>query len=73
MGIKVPINVELPDNWAELVAQKLIDRGDCVLVVRCRDCKWFGHSGCAIEVVDDSDRPKEDDYCSFGERKGEDE
>ena len=38
-------------------------------VVRCKDCKWFGGIGCAIQIVDDSDRPKEDDYCSFGERK----
>lgn len=42
---------------------------DAVEVVRCKDCKWFGKLGCAIEIVDDSDKPKEDDYCSFAERK----
>lgn len=38
-------------------------------VVRCKDCKWFGDIGCAIKIVDDSDRPSEYDFCSFAERK----
>ena len=38
-------------------------------IVRCKDCKWFGKAGCAIEIVDDSDKPTEDDYCSFAERR----
>lgn len=42
-----------------------------VKVVRCKDCKWFNDIGCAIHIVDDSDKPKGDDYCSFGERKDE--
>ncbi len=39
--------------------------------VRCKDCKWFGKSGCAIHIVDESDKPKEDDFCSWAERKEE--
>lgn len=46
---------------------------DAVPVVRCKDCKWFGLAGCAIQIVDDTDKPSEDDFCSFGERKGGDE
>lgn len=42
---------------------------DAVEVVRCKDCKWFNDFGCAIRIVDDSDKPTENDYCSFGERK----
>lgn len=42
---------------------------DAVPVVRCKDCKWYGEAGCAIHIVDDSDKPKENDFCSFGERK----
>ena len=41
---------------------------DAVEVVRCKDCRWFGGVGCAIRIWDDSDRPKENDYCSFAER-----
>lgn len=42
---------------------------DAVEVVRCKDCRWFGKYGCAIRIVDESDKPKENDYCSFGERR----
>ena len=38
-------------------------------IIRCKDCRWFGKAGCAIEIVDDSDKPTEDDYCSFAERR----
>ena len=38
-------------------------------IVRCRECKWWGDIGCAINIVDKSDNPKEDDFCSFGERR----
>lgn len=37
--------------------------------IECKDCKWYGHIGCAIKIVDDSDKPKANDYCSFGERR----
>ena len=42
---------------------------DAVEVVRCKDCKWRGGLGCAVRIVDESDRPKDDDYCSWGERR----
>lgn len=42
---------------------------DAVPVVRCKDCKWWGDYGCAVRIVDESDKPKENDFCSFGERK----
>ncbi len=38
-------------------------------IVHCKDCKWYGLNGCAVDVSDDSDKPKDDDFCSFGERK----
>ena len=38
-------------------------------IVRCKDCKWFHDIGCAIRIVDDSDEPSENDYCSFAERR----
>lgn len=41
--------------------------------IRCKDCKWFGEIGCAIRVVDDTDKPTENDYCSFAERRSDDE
>jgi hypothetical protein len=51
---------------------------DAVEVVRCKDCKWFADNnggewfGCAlfnsIRAVPD-DAPKDNDFCSWGERK----
>ena len=43
--------------------------GDVVIVTRCKDCKWFNEPGCAIEIVDDTDRPTGNDYCSFANRR----
>ena len=40
-------------------------------IVRCKDCKWFGKIGCAIKVVDETDKPKENDFCSFAERRND--
>ena len=40
-------------------------------IIRCKDCKWFNCIGCAIEIVDDSDKPTENDFCSFAERRTE--
>ena len=41
-------------------------------IVRCKDCKWFNDIGCAIRIVDDTDKPSENDYCSFAERRTDD-
>lgn len=67
-------------EWIGGVRDALIEIGDLpaadvVEVVRCRDCEWWGHAGCAILIVDDTDKPRENDFCSFGERKdgGQDE
>ena len=46
---------------------------DTVCVIRCKNCKWFNDVGCAIRIVDGSDKPSEDDYCSFAERRDEDD
>lgn len=40
-------------------------------IIRCKDCKWFGDFGCAIRIVEDSDKPTENDFCSFAERKSD--
>ena len=43
-----------------------------VPIIRCKDCEWFGDIGCAIRIVDDSDKPTENDFCSFAERRTDD-
>ena len=45
--------------------------GEFVEVVRCKECKWFNTWSCAKWIVDESDKPKENDFCSWGERRDE--
>lgn len=42
-GITVPIKVDLPDNWLEMVVDRLRNDpdGEWVQVIRCKDCKWY--------------------------------
>ena len=61
------INLEVHLDFDEVV-ERLKAEG-WVVPVRCRDCKWFGSAGCAIQIVDETDKPSESDFCSFGERK----
>ena len=44
-------------------------KADLMQVVRCKDCEWFNSVGCAIYIVDESDKPQENDFCSFGKRR----
>ena len=44
---------------------------DVAPVVRCKDCRWWNHAGCAIRIVDDTDKPQANDFCSYGERRSE--
>lgn len=38
-------------------------------LIRCKECKWFGNIGCAIKNVSYLDRPTENDFCSYIERR----
>ena len=70
MKIKIPI--ELPDDWYDKVAKKLIEKGDFVLVTRCKDCKCYSDGFCNHEQWFDDDNSrtvKENDFCSYAELK----
>ena len=53
--------------WIRALAEE--DTGNWEKVVYCEECEWLNHPGCAIRIVDDSDKPTAKDFCSFGERK----
>ena len=38
-------------------------------LIPCKECKWFGSIGCAIRNVTYLDRPTENDFCSYAERR----
>lgn len=61
------------DNIREILRDtKKTPTVDAVEVIRCKDCKWFNDLGCAIRIIDDTDKPKETDFCSFAERRQDD-
>lgn len=73
-NITVPIQINLPDDWIDQVIERLANdpESEWATVIRCKDCKWFGDIGCAISIADDSDKPTENDFCSFAERRKND-
>lgn len=54
----------------QTACEHYLPQGNLIAVTRCRECIWWNHAGCAIRIVDDSDKPKETDFCSFSERRG---
>lgn len=49
---------------------------DVVEVVRCKDCQWYGiERACPLAAsglsADCIKLPKEDDFCSYGERRND--
>ena len=68
--IKVPIQVNLPDDWLEQIVNRLRNdpEAEWVEIVRCKDCKWKQGSEC-IRFADV--RPFPDDFCSRAKRRKE--
>lgn len=44
--IKVPIQVNLPDDWVEQIVDRLRNDpyAEWVEIMRCKDCKWYGRA-----------------------------
>lgn len=71
--IKVPIQVNLPDDWVEQIIERLRNdpEAEWVEIVRCKDCKhnpkdeWFG---CPMAHLSEKQRP-DDAWCWKGERR----
>ena len=55
-------------TWAQIVA-KCAPTIDAVEVVRCKDCKHRDLFSCPLT---ENDFQKDEDFCSWGERKGGD-
>lgn len=67
--LKCEMNHRQFAEWLKELRMRRVSSADVVKVVRCKDCKWFNKIGCAIEIVDEFDKPHEDDFCSFAERR----
>ena len=76
--IKVPIQVNLPDDWVEQIVNRLRNdpEAEWVEIVRCKDCKHHHYVRKDIPYCDINDYGygwKDDDYCSRGERRTDDQ
>lgn len=61
------------DNLFEFVPKEFIDNAptaDVVEVVRCKDCKYLHRTVCPYGI---KRTPRGNDYCSYGERREDDE
>lgn len=62
---------EYMDGWTSY-SQLQIDNAptiDAVPVVRCGECKYMRFDGKCTMFADDNIRPSVSDFCSYGERK----
>lgn len=72
MEIKLPIHVNLPDDWMEQVIDRLRNDPDAewAEIIRCKDCRW--HNGeinqCNAQICASM---YGEDFCSRAERREE--
>ena len=70
MEIKLPIHVNLPDDWMEQVIDRLRNDPDAewAEIIRCKDCRW--HNGeinqCNAQICASM---YGEDFCSRAERR----
>ena len=70
--IKVPIQVNLPDDWIEQIVNRLRNdpQAEWVEIVRCKDCKWYNdRERTCNDLMGFGRYWKPDDFCSYGKRR----
>ena len=68
--------LEYDTEWSEYhdgftaYSQMAIDTAPSIDIVRCKECKWRGiPTACPIDNFYAQRWTKDDDFCSYGERK----
>ena len=70
--IKVPIQVNLPDDWIEQIVNRLRNdpQAEWIEIVRCKDCKWYNdRERTCNDLMGFGRYWKPDDFCSYGKRR----
>jgi hypothetical protein len=70
--IKVPIQVNLPDDWIEQIVNRLRNdpEAEWVEIVRCKDCKHWLHEHQCIELSEfGTIETLPNEFCSRAERR----
>ena len=70
MKTKFEVSVEITPEMVEKIAGKLVERGDCEFVVRCKDCKWHEEEQPGMVYCPNTvgGWVKDDWFCKGGER-----
>lgn len=75
IDLKLPIQVNLPDDWIEQIVNRLRNdpEAEWVEIVRCKDCRYYQdnnggypHDDCKWNA---DETPDGDDFCSCAERR----
>ena len=71
---KLPIQINLPDDWLEQIVNRLRNdpEAEWVEITRCKDCKYYklGYDGIRYCFKHDDDILwDDDDFCSKAERR----
>ena len=73
--IKVPIQVDLPDDWVEQIVNRLRNdpEAEWVEIVRCKDCKhsefWYRDKRRCFLWHEEGIDVFEDGFCNYAERR----
>jgi len=76
--IKVPIRVNLPDDWLEQIVNRLRNdpEAEWVEIIRCKDCKHYQFAdnrafGMPVKMCEwfGFEDVDDDDFCSRAERR----
>lgn len=76
--IKVPIQVNLPDDWIEQIVNRLRNdpEAEWVEIVRCKDCKnsehWYRDRRRCFLWSDSGVSVFDDGFCNYAERRTDD-
>ena len=75
IDLKLPIQVNLPDDWIEQIVNRLRNDPDAEWseIVRCKDCRYYQdnnggypHDDCKWNA---NETPDVNDFCSGAERR----
>lgn len=70
-SISVPIQVNLPDNWLDLIVERVKTDDDWVAVTRCKDCRhWYADADTGMACEFTNMGQPEDGFCNWAEAKG---
>lgn len=78
MEIKLPIQINLPDDWLEQIVNRLKNdpEAEWVEIIRCKNCKYrtplWGSCKLLTEKFRQSAFVDDNGFCSMAERKNND-